>query len=353
MNPVVKKVLGSSVVGALTSPLSVDDYLALIDGRLSLSEPRGRVTQAIRQTPDSVTLVIAPNDNWQGHRPGQHVLLGVDLDGVRHSRCFSVASAPDQATLEITVKRNGEGRVSNYLVDHAARGQLVYLSPAEGEFYPEARTAHPALLLSAGSGITPVMSVLRYWITNRQLRDVVFIHYARTRADMIYADELEALAQRHDGLRVETVFTADGGDRISEASLTRLVPDLATRETWLCGPAGFMDVADALVTAASDLPLPREQFAATRREAAHGEGSVRFLKSDIAASGESGSLLEVAEGAGLKPNYGCRMGICHACKCRVAEGSVRDLRTNRVRDVRDSDIQLCIHAAAGDVAVEL
>ena len=174
-------------------------------------------------------------------------------------------------------------------------------------------------------------------------------HYARTRADMIYADELEALAQRHDGLRVETVFTADGGDRISEASLTRLVPDLATRETWLCGPAGFMDVADALVTAASDLPLHREQFAATRREAAHGEGSVRFLKSDIAASGESGSLLEVAEGAGLKPNYGCRMGICHACKCRVAEGSVRDLRTNRVRDVRDSDIQLCIHAAAGDV----
>ena len=353
MNPVMKKVLGSSVVSALTSPLSVDDYLALIDGRLSLSEPRGRVTHAVRQTPDSVTLVIEPNDNWQGHRPGQHVLLGVDLDGVRYSRCFSVASAPNEKSLEITVKRNGDGRVSNYLVDWAQRGQLVYLSPAEGEFYPEAKTAARALLLSAGSGITPVMSVLRHWITRGELHDVVFIHYARTQADMIYAAELQDLARRHGGLRVETVFTADGGERISEASLMRLVPDLGERETWLCGPAGFMDMAEPLVTAHSSAPLHREQFAATRRDSAQGEGAVQFLKSDIAASGESGSLLEVAEGAGLKPNYGCRMGICHACKCRVAEGSVRDLRTNRVREVRDTDIQLCIHAAAGDVAVEL
>ncbi|MES1949976.1 oxidoreductase FAD-binding subunit [Salinisphaera sp. S4-8] len=353
MNPVMKKVLGSSVVSALTSPLSVDDYLALIDGRLSLTEPRGRVTHAVRQTPDSVTLVIEPNDNWRGHRPGQHVLLGVDLDGVRHSRCFSVASAPGEKMLEITVKRNGDGRVSNYLVDHATRGQLVYLSPAEGEFYAQSRAPQQALLLSAGSGITPVMGVLRHWIARGELHDVVFVHYARTRADMIYAEELEALAARHSGLRVESVFTADGGQRLDDASLQNMVSDLAARETWMCGPAGFMDAAEPLITARSDAPLHREHFAATRRDAAQGEGAVQFLKSDVAASGESGSLLEVAEGAGLKPNYGCRMGICHACKCRVAEGSVRDLRTNRVRQVRDTDIQLCIHAAAGDVAVEL
>ena len=353
MKPVVKKLLGSSFVGALASPLSVDDYLSLIDSRLSLSEPRGRVTHVVRQTPDSVTLEIEPNDNWQGHRPGQHVLLGVDLDGVRHSRCFSVVSAPNEPMIEVTIKRNGDGRVSNFLVDHAERGQLVHLSPAEGDFYPHAEAPRKALLLSAGSGITPVMSVLRHWIARDEVADVVFVHYARTRDDMIYAAELEAMAQRHDGLRVETVFTADGGRRLDDATLDALVPDLAQRPTWLCGPAGFMDAAEPLIAARSNKTLHREQFAATRREAAHGEGAVRFLNSDVAASGESGSLLEVAEGAGLKPNYGCRMGICHACKCRVAEGSVRDLRTNRVRDVRDTDIQLCIHAAAGDVAVEL
>lgn len=353
MTPVMKRLLGSSFVGALASPLSVDDYLGLIDSRLSLTAPRGRVMHVVRQTADSATLLIEPNDNWQGHRPGQHVLLGVDLDGVRHSRCFSVVSAPGEHLIEITVKRNGDGRVSNFLVDHAERGQLVHLSPAEGDFCPDDRAPRQALLLSAGSGITPVLGLLRHWSARNELHDVVFVHYARTRADMIYAAQLEAMAERHAGLRVESVLTAEDGTRLNEPVLDALVPDLERRQTWLCGPAGFMDTAEPLIRARTNKTLHREQFAATRREAAHGEGAVRFLKSDLAASGESGSLLEVAEGAGLQPKYGCRMGICHACKCRVAEGSVRDLRTNRIRDVRDTDIQLCIHAAAGDVAVEL
>ncbi len=353
MKPLIKKMLGSSLVGALASPLSVDDYLGLIDRRLSVSEPRGRVVGVTRQTEDSVTLLIEPNDNWRGHRAGQHILLGVDLNGVRHSRCFSVASAPTDKLIEITVKRNGEGRVSNFLVDEAEQGQLVHLSGAEGDFCSDSQPPAKALLLSAGSGITPVMGVLRDWIARDQLPDVTFVHYARSRADMIYAEQIEALAERHSGLTVENVFTADGEGRIDDNAIDTKVPDIAEREIWLCGPSGFMDAAETLVTARSDKPLHREQFAATRREAAHGEGAVHFVKSDMAASGEEGSLLEIAEGAGLNPAYGCRMGICHACKCRVAEGTVRDLRTNRVRDVRDTDIQLCIHAAAGDVAVEL
>lgn len=352
MNPIVKKMLGSSLFGALAHPGSVDDYLALIDPRMSLAEPRGRVTDVVRQTPDSVTLSIAPNDNWRGHSAGQHVLLGIDLEGTRYSRCFSIASAPGTPLLEVTVKRNGDGRVSNYLVDHAQRGQLVYLSPAEGEFYPSVPPTK-ALLLSAGSGITPVMSVLRHWLAERASVDVVCLHYARSSTDMIYADELAALAARHRHLTAIALFTGAGDERIDGASLDQRVPDLAERETWLCGPSGFMDAAEPLIASRSSAPLHREQFAASRRASAQGLGSVQFLNSDIAVSGEQGSLLDIAESAGLKPAYGCRMGICHACKCRITEGTVRDLRTDRVRQVRDTDIQLCIHAAAGDVAVAL
>lgn len=353
MKPLVKKILRSPLAAALTSPLSVDDYLGLIDARLSVHEPRGRITGCYRQTADSVTLTIAPNDNWTGHRPGQHILLGLQLDGVRHSRCFSLTSVPGEPLLEITVKRNGDGRVSNYLVDHAQRGELVYLSPAEGDFLPNEAAPPQALLLSAGSGITPVMGVLRHWIAQETLHDVVFLHYARDPQDMIYADEVADLGDRIPGLTVVTVFTAGGGGRIDQASLLSQVPDLAKRETWLCGPAGFMDRAEPLIRMSGTRPLHREQFAATRRDHAHGEGEVRFTRSDRAASGTSGSLLEIAEGAGLNPAYGCRMGICHACKCRVRTGRVRDLRTDRIRDLRDTDIQLCIHAAAGDVALDL
>lgn len=353
MKPIVKKMLGSSLATALAYPSSVDDYLALVDDRLSLSEPRGRIVDVVRQTPDSVTLSIEPNDNWRGHHAGQHMLLGLELDGTRQSRCFSIASAPHDPLIEITVKRNGEGRVSNHLVDSARRGQVVYLSPAEGDFCPPAPVPPKALLLSAGSGITPVMSLLRTWLARHAPTDVVFLHYARKPADMIYAAELEALAAEHAQLQSMAVFTGADGARLDAVALDTQVPDLAERETWLCGPSGFMDTAEALITARSSAPLHREQFAASRRASAHGQGAVQFLKSDISASGEHGSLLEIAEGAGLAPPYGCRMGICHACKCHIDEGTVRDLRTDRVRHVRDADLQLCIHAAAGDVAVDL
>lgn len=354
MVPIIKKALGSPLVAALASPLAVDDYLGLIDSRLSLTEPRGRIQSVVRQTPDSVTLAIAPNDNWRDHRPAQHVLLGVELDGVRHRRCFSLTSVPGDPLIEITVKRNGDGRVSNFLVDHAERGQLVYLSAAEGEFYPGARSSAKALLLSAGSGITPVIGIIRHWIRSGRSLDAVFVHYARSAESMIYTEELAALAADNPGLRVVTLFTEnDRSARISASQLAAHVPDLAERETWLCGPAGFMDSADGLVRAVSTQPLHREQFEATRRETAAGEGAVRFAKSGCQVSGDTGTLLEAAEGAGLNPAYGCRMGICHACKCRVSAGRVRDLRSNETRDVRDTDIQLCIHAAAGDVDVEL
>lgn len=352
MKPIVKKVLRSSLAESLTTPLSVDHYLGLIDSKLSVNEPRGRIADVERQTEDSVTLTIDPNDNWITPRPGQHILFGIDLHGVRHRRCFSIASAAADKRIEITVKRNGDGVVSNFLVDKAKAGQLVYLSHPEGEFYPNVEPPAKAFLLSAGSGITPVMSILRSWIDHDQLPDVVFMHYARTEEDMIYTDELEALAEKHDNINLILRYTQDSG-RIDEQTLDNRVPDLQERMTWLCGPSGFMDAAQELLDTRTSKPIFREQFEATRREAAEGEGEVHFIKSDIAASGDEGSLLEVAENAGLNPPYGCRMGICHSCKCRVSEGTVRDLRNNEVSEIRDTDIQICIHAAAGDVALEI
>jgi len=352
MKPIVKKVLQSSLAESLTSPLSVDHYLGLIDSKLSINEPRGRIANVERQTEDSVTLTIAPNDNWVTPRPGQHILFGIDLDGVRHRRCFSIASAAGDKRVEITVKRNGDGVVSNFLVDHAEEGQLVYLSHPEGEFYPNVEPPALAFLLSAGSGITPVMSILRSWIDQDCLPDVVFMHYATTDEDMIYTDELAALAEKHSRLTLIIRYTQKHG-RIDGETLDREIPELADRMTWLCGPSGFMDAAQELLDTRTTKPIFREQFESTRREAAEGEGEVHFIKSDVAASGDEGSLLEVAENAGLNPPYGCRMGICHSCKCRVSEGTVRDLRNNEVHEIRDTDIQICIHAAAGDVALEI
>ncbi len=359
MVPGLKKLIGNNFVQALASPMSVDNYLALLDPTWSVSEPRGRVIQVVRQTADAVTLVIQPNDNWTGHVAGQHVLLGVEIEGVRHSRCFSLSSPPEDRYLHVTIKRNGDGRVSNYLVDHAAVGTTIYLSAPQGEFYCDATAPDKALLLSAGSGITPVAGLVRHWAAQGRVHDVVFLHYARSREELIFADELQALADATPGLRLHLVLTggqasqAEVNGRISGEQLDHLVADLDERTTWLCGPEGFMQAAEDLVSARSDKPLHREHFAATRRVSATGEGAVFFTRSDRQAETNDGSLLEVAEASGLKPAYGCRMGICQTCQCRVEHGTVRDLRNNEVRDVRDARIQLCIHAAAGDVGLEL
>ncbi len=364
MVPALKKLLGNDFVQALASPMSVDDYLALVDPTWSVSEPRGRVVRVTHQTADAVTLVIKPNSNWAGHRAGQHVLLGVEIEGVRHSRCFSLSSPPEDSQLEVTIKRNGEGRVSNYLVDHAAIDMVVYLSAPQGEFYCDSNAPAKALLLSAGSGITPVAGLVKHWAAQGTLQDVVFLHYARSRDELIFADELSALADATPGLTVMFSFTGespepmanggnDVGGRISASHLDRLVDGLSTRETWLCGPEGFMQAAETLISERSDKPLHREHFAATRRVSATGEGTVFFNRSGTQAETNDGSLLEVAEKSGLTPAYGCRMGICQTCQCRVEHGTVPDLRNNEVRDVRDSRIQLCSHAAAGDVELEL
>jgi stearoyl-CoA 9-desaturase NADPH oxidoreductase len=354
-----RRLLGSPVVDLLLGPHGVDRYLELISPTLTVGDARAEVVAIRRQTARSVTLTLRPNRAWAGFQAGQYVAVGVEIDGVRRTRTYSPAgSALRGRELELTVTEHSGGLVSGHLLRAARTGSIVHLAGAQGMFTLPSPRPERIVLISGGSGITPVLSMLRTLADESHDGEICFLHFARTEADWLYAPEVRGLAARHPRLRVD-FRTTRGADprRLDPTVLRALVGDAAGATAAVCGPPSLVDAAPGVWAELGGEPerLLTETFTPPRvlvtGDAA--TGTLRFLRSDRTAQIGEGTLLEQAEGAGLSPAFGCRMGICHTCTCRKAAGAVRNLRTGEVSDEANEDIQLCISAPAGDVALEL
>ena len=212
-----RRLLRSGLLEALAYPHGVDRYVELVRPLLVKRDLRAEVTAVRRQTPKSVTLTLRPNDNWRGLRAGQFVNLSIEIDGVRETRPYSPASSQHAAddALELTVSTHPEGKVSRHLRDHAQPGMIVGLSGAQGEFVLPDPRPERVLLISGGSGITPVMAMLRTLCDDGFAGEIGFLNYARSRELGLYGAELDDLARRHEGLRVARGFTRGPGARLT------------------------------------------------------------------------------------------------------------------------------------------
>jgi ferredoxin-NADP reductase len=336
----------------LTTPLLPDDYLALVNPLWTAREPRARIEAVRPETADAATLILHPGRHWGAHRPGQWTRIRVEIDGVCHWRTYSLSSPPGpDGRVTITVK--AAGLVSRHLVRHAAPGTIVGLARPEGTFVLPDPPPPRLLFLTAGSGITPVRAMLCALFAGPDAPDVVLVHSAPTREDVIFGAELRDLAARRPTLRLHERHTrADG--RLSPADLPGLCPDWAERTTFACGPAGML----AAVTghwARHRVPLHVEHFHPATRATAGGDGGrVRFVRSGRESDADGGTpLLIIGEEAGVLLPSGCRMGICRSCLGRLASGQVRDLRTGQVHGEEGDLIQTCVSAAAGSVEIDL
>jgi ferredoxin-NADP reductase len=216
------------------------------------------------------------------------------------------------------------------------------------------------LLLSGGSGITPMRAMLLDLQARAYDGDLVLLHVCRGPDDFIYLRELQDIARRFPALRLLTHFSARAG-RLSTAALQLAVPDLAQRETWLCGPAGMMEMVQRLWQAPAHahdaMPLHSERFAALPLRPASAPGAPVAVH--LAASGQtfttSGDqpLLVQAERAGLTPKHGCRIGICRSCQCTKKSGTVENLQTGDISSQPNEQIRLCISAARSDITLDL
>ena len=355
-----RRLLGSPVVDLLLGPHGIDRYLELIDPRLTLSDARARVVAVDRQTPRAITLTLAANRAFAGFAAGQYLTVGVEIDGVRRIRTYSPASsATDPRRLELTVTAHPGGLVSGHLLTEMAPGRIVHLGAAQGTFTLPGAVPDRLVLISGGSGITPVLSMARTLLDTGYDGQIAFVHYARSASDWLYADQLQALARAHRNLKVAyRVTRGSGAERLSGATLRDLAGGEVTGALCAaCGPPRLLDAVPQAWAAAGGEPdaVLTETFTPPRAliTEANATGTLRFTGSGISAPVGAGTLLEQAEAAGLSPAFGCRMGICRTCTCRKVAGPVRNLITGEVSTGEDEDIQVCVSAPAGDVALEL
>ena len=351
----------SKVAQALTTPLLPDDYLALLDPRWSTREACGTVVRIDAESPSARTLVIEPNFDWPGHVPGQYLRLGVEIDGIRHWRAYSITSDPGHPSglVSVTVQRVEGGLVSPFLVDRCEVGASLFLGAVEGEFVLEHPVPAKLLLITAGCGITPVMAMVRQLGREGKLGDVVHLHGSRTAGDFIFGAMLRELSVEQPGYRLHEQHSAATG-RLHRQDLDKLVPDWQTRAAYLSGPTEMMLDFERHWSEHGDPALLRkERF---RPDIGHGGdtafdgggGSVAFRVSGLEVDCEPGvSILVAGERAGAQLPHGCRMGICHSCIGRLQSGQVRDLRTGTVHGEAGQPVRTCVNAPEGAIEIEL
>jgi stearoyl-CoA 9-desaturase NADPH oxidoreductase len=356
-----RRLLRSNLLEALAYPHGVDRYVELVRPLLLARDVRAEVTAVRWQTAKSVTLTLRPNGNWRGFRAGQFVGVSVEVDGVRLTRPYSPAGseqAPGGA-LELTVSTHPEGRVSRHLREQARPGMIVGLTQAEGEFVLPEERPERVLLISGGSGITPVMAILRTLCEEGFAGEIGFLNYARSPLTALYDPELRELAEDRQGLRVARGFTRSRGSeltgRFHREHLRAVISEHSSAATFVCGPPALIDSVRA-VWSEDGLPAPAvETFTppALRLDTDGAKGRVSFAASGREAANSGLPLLEQAEDAGLAPEHGCRMGICNTCSARKRAGTVRNVISGVLSSAGEEQIRICVSVPVGDVALDL
>ena len=297
---------------------------------------------------------------------GQCITLHTEIDGKSHCRAYTLSSSPQDACWQITIK--DVGLVSHSLHQNLQVGDEIRVDGPFGDFNLTALPCERPLLLSAGSGITPMWAMLRDELAKRPDADIRFLHCARSPEDAIFADELAALAAAHAGVRhaliLEEAPTAHPWvGRLTADMLRELAPDLLARHVYLCGPAPYMT---AVCTMLAELRLPAEQLhqesfglpAVTSSTAPFENCSDHFWLT-LKKSGKKvkilpgQTLLAALEGAGETMMAACRAGVCGACRC-TTEGKIerQSVMTLSAQDLEHGVALACSCTASGDVSVD-
>lgn len=349
------------LIDLYATPLTVSHYVELVNPLWVSHKLQACVVDMWDETKNARTLTLRPGRNWRTHRSGQYIRVGVPIEGKHFTRTYSISSAPERSDgcITITVKALEKGRMSTHLVRDLRKGAYLPIGLPQGDFIlPEAMPVRP-LFITAGSGITPVMSMLRNYMVVGNLPDTVHIHYAPHAYDVIFGNELQKYATDHASLyHYHPVYTRELGAENTEArhfsiqQMEEFCPDWQERDVWACGPQALLDSLEKIFRASGrERHLHVERFKApvAKLDTELTGGRVRIVDEnlEVEADGQT-PLLRVMEDAGLNPPHGCRMGICHTCDMPLKSGRVRDLRTGDFISEPESLVQICICAAAGD-----
>lgn len=280
---------------------------------------------------DFITFWLEPqHGEFPVYQPGQHLPITLRIGAETIARRYTLSSSPSRpGRLAISVKRIDGGRVSNWLADNFALGDSLTCERPDGSFHLGDKSSQPLLLLSAGSGVTPMLSMLRYLADHNQLDDVVFYHQCRSVEDIPCKSELDDLRRQHPGLTVLISLSQAPIDWFGlkgRLTLTHLkqIKDAESRQVFVCGPDGFMQKARNLLIKKG---LPEENY----HQEAFGVSQISqqpvkelmlSVNGHVFKGDNQKTLLEQAEDAGAPIANSCRAGLCGACKVTVESGVV-------------------------------
>jgi stearoyl-CoA 9-desaturase NADPH oxidoreductase len=346
----------------VVAPSVFDFWASRLNPVWSWERPLARVVAREEASRDAVTLVLKPNRHWRGFQPGQHLNLSAEINGSQVTRSYSLTGpARADGRIAVTVKGIEGGKLSQYLCREARVGDVLELGVAFGDMTLPERLDGRWLFLAAGSGITPLMAMVRELAAQAMPVPLDLVYWARNRDELCFAAELRALAAAHANFNVHFVLTREAAliegescGRIDRALVDSLLDDASERHVLACGPGGFVDIARSLFSAGAPT-FHAEAFTPPPRVVEE-SGNVQVT---LAASGRTltvprgQSLLTALEAEGLRPASGCRMGICNTCSCGKSSGTTRNLNTGDLAGEPVSALKLCISSAVSDLVLDL
>lgn len=385
LNGALATVGKSSLVARLLAPVlntanqeSWLEFLRLeLDPLWSKREIKAQVVAVVDEPGECRSLWLKPNALWTRHRAGQHVDVTLEIDGRVLSRCFSISSSPavfrQTGLIRLTIKKIDDGVVTPWIHSHHVVNKVVTLSKPRGEFEVQDED-HPVVFVAAGSGITPVAANIDALLQRGVKESIQLLYIVPARESAPLLSELEVLAEENENFRILLWETQKRG-RPVEKDYKQFLRDVCKSYSpgkvegqtqphcYTCGPRELVrnlqgvidqDFPDMTLVSEFFQPPQLEVDEAGIQSAAR---KIQFLNSDkdiVAEKSDSPqSLLQLAESAGLRPKHGCRMGICHSCKCRKNSGVVINSVTGERSASGEEDIQLCVSYPVSDVELSI
>lgn len=364
--------LTSKVVRGLSKILGqefVSFWLEQSGSTFSPDRCLAEVVQIDRETADAVSLWLRPNALFKGFQAGQHVNLAVTIDDVVHTRSYSFSNAPNaEGLLRLTIKQTANGLVSRHAVNQLEVGTIVELGDVFGDMtlaHTQANlaTQRPTmLLLAAGSGITPMMSLIEALEAKGWPADVTLMSWARNPDDVLFDAALKAKTNEHFNYvrLLESGADLSAGDlagRPSAEQFKAVAGSLKETDVYACGPDGFMNALRGIL---GDAPKSFHAESFTPMALAIDENAevktftVTLTKSNrIVEVANNKPLLKALQEQGINPPHGCGMGICNTCSCEKIVGTTQNMQNKSVCANTNAPLRLCINAAQGPVSLDL
>lgn len=354
MHTTVKKSPLNLLLNAVLEPRDADFWLQKINPLWSVEQALGKIVHKDQTAQDTLSFTLQVNKHFNMGQAGQHHPVFVVVNGVRYERSYSLTKIDDRHVL-LTVKKVAGGKVSTWLTQHAKVGDILELGQPFGEMTLPKSTA-PLVLLAAGSGITPMYSLVQSLVHTQQMTDqkVTLLYWVKTQADAAFVEQFQTWAQQYVNFNFELLCTQEApqAERLNTQHLASL-GEIQHAIVYACGPSGFAKQAQQMFAEAHTIHT--EAFSmSTESSAETGFVNVTLTQSNKVVTIPKGqSILVSLEQQNIKPKHGCRMGICNKCACNKVEGSTKNIVNGGQNAEPGNLLKICVNSAQSDLIIDL